>query len=53
MGWGEFTAFIEAMNRQNTPPEQDVGSWKGTENDRWWVEERRKRDEMQERARGR
>lgn len=45
MGWKRFTSWLEVMKRQNAPPELDPGSWVGTENDPWWVNERKKRDE--------
>jgi hypothetical protein len=47
MGWDEFNAFIEAMNRQNTPPEKDIGSWKDAANDPWWQLAWKERAEMQ------
>ena len=47
MGWGEFNAFIGAMNRQNEAKQPDVGSWEGAAQDPWWANEWRKRAEMQ------
>ena len=45
MGWGEFTAWLRAMKREVTPREVDPGSWEGADQDPWWQQARRERDE--------
>lgn len=49
MGWREFIGWLEVLDRQNKPPEVDPGSWQGADQDPWWQQARRERDEMRAR----
>jgi hypothetical protein len=46
MGRKEFYGWVEQMGREYAEEhEQSPDSWKNTDNDGWWQEARRKRDE--------
>ena len=45
MGWMEFLEWCKQMNRQTDGEQTSPDSWKGSDKDGWWVEQRRKRDE--------
>jgi hypothetical protein len=49
MGWKEFQSYIKAMNKQNEVKTTSPDSWAGVENDSWWANARRERDEEQRR----
>lgn len=43
---GEFNAWVEQASRENGQHQaDDPHSWTGTDEDKWWQEARRKRDE--------
>lgn len=46
MGWGEFTRWIRAMNRELQEAQVSPDSWDGADNDSWWVNARRERHEQ-------
>lgn len=46
MGWPEFLEWLRAMKREREAAEVAPDSWENAAHDPWWVEARRKRDEM-------
>ena len=45
MGWGEFIGWLRAMKREDEAMEPSPGSWAGADQDPWWQQARRERDE--------
>lgn len=45
MGRREFYAWVEQANREQGGQSDDVETWEAADNDEWWVQARRRRDE--------
>ena len=45
MEYGEFIAWLGVMRKQSEPVTVGPDSWQGVENDSWWAEGRRARDQ--------
>jgi hypothetical protein len=45
MEWGVFLGWLGVMKRQAEGTQTSPDSWRGVENDPWWAEQRRKREE--------
>lgn len=44
MGWLELLGWAKAMNDQQRGPETSPDSWKNSDQDPWWREQRAARD---------
>lgn len=45
MEWALFLAWLKTMRNQIEGTQTSPDSWKGSENDAWYQEQRRKREE--------